>query len=227
MRFADIALNKFVGGCEGIYSRSVMTYNTHGHLHLVEDVRKCKDDLESFSAFPYESNMTKFRKLCRSPNKPLQQIAKRLAEEAHKVRVTEIKKPAFHAYHLRHRNDETGTKHFDSIKTLEFKLTTKSPNNCVKVNDDICIISDIIHTNDQYFVKLRKYEKKDELYNVGISSIDVGIYLCSSLQAEFETVSIQDVSKKCFHALLPRSDINYSVCESVSADNDQYVIVEM
>lgn len=229
LRFAEIALmTRYVEGSESIYSETFMSYNTHGLLHLVEDVREAKDDLDSFSAFPYENNMMKFRRLCRTPHKPLQQIAKRLAEEAnHRKTTVNLTVPGIRAYNLHHRNDETGTKHFNDIKTSEFMLSTKSPNNCVIVNDDVCIIGDIILQNDAYWLLLCKYNNKNEFYNVGISSIDVGIYLCSNLQAEYNTVSIHDVTKKCFRALLPQTHVNYDICNYVTADDDQYVVVEM
>lgn len=36
--------------------------------------------LDSFSAFPYENNMSNFRKYCRKTNFPLQQFSNRMAE---------------------------------------------------------------------------------------------------------------------------------------------------
>jgi len=51
--------------------------------HLTNDVRRL-GPLNSFSAFPYENNM--FRKFCRKPGLPLQQISNRIAEmEAHEI----------------------------------------------------------------------------------------------------------------------------------------------
>lgn len=227
LRFAEIALSRYVDNCETIYSKSFMSYNTHGLLHLVEDVRECEDDLDSFSAFPYENNMMTFRKLCRSPHKPLQQIAKRLAEQTYRADLISCNTlPRYHAYNLRLRNDETGSKHFDTIKTPDLLLSTKSPNNCIKVNNEICIISDIVLRNNEYFLDLCKYRNVGEFYNVGISSLDVGIYLCSNLQTEFDIVIIHDVSKKCFLAPLSHTDINYEVCDFVPVD-EQYVAVEM
>lgn len=228
LRFADIALNKYVGGCESIYSKSIMSYNSHGLLHLVEDVRTAEDDLDSFSAFPYESNMMLFRQLCRSPNKPLQQIAKRLAEKSYYQKTAPTDDlTGIRTSHLRHRNDESGTKYFDNIKTSEFSLSTKSPNNCVKVNNDVFIIGDIILQNDVYSLQLYKYGRIEEFYNVGISSIDVGIFLCSNLQTEFTTVRLDDVTKKCFCQPLPKTDVTYEICDNIFADCDQYVVVEM
>ncbi|EFN87335.1 hypothetical protein EAI_08038, partial [Harpegnathos saltator] len=79
LKFADLALKKFVDRCESLYGATFNSYNIHGLLHLTDDVRQL-DSLDSFSAFPYENNMTFFRKYCRKPNLPLQQIFKRMAE---------------------------------------------------------------------------------------------------------------------------------------------------
>lgn len=56
-----------------------ISYNIHGLSHLAKDVLE-HGPLDSFSAFPYENNMTFFREACRKPHKHLQQIVKRCAE---------------------------------------------------------------------------------------------------------------------------------------------------
>lgn len=57
-----------------------LSYNVHGLLHLVQDVKRF-GSLDNFSAFPYENNMTFYRKTCRKPNQQLQQIARRKSEK--------------------------------------------------------------------------------------------------------------------------------------------------
>lgn len=64
--FADCALQKFVSRSENFYGPTFCSYNVHGLTHLTNDVRQL-GPLDSFSAFPYENNMTIFRKFCRKP----------------------------------------------------------------------------------------------------------------------------------------------------------------
>lgn len=79
LRFAELALRKFVLRCEDLYGPNFNSYNVHGLLHLTDDVRRF-GNLDSFSAFPYENNMSIFRKYCRKPGLPLQQFFNRISE---------------------------------------------------------------------------------------------------------------------------------------------------
>ncbi|XP_025158395.1 uncharacterized protein LOC109504667 [Harpegnathos saltator] len=79
LNFAEVALQKFVERCENMYGSTFNSYNIHGLLHIANDVRQL-GPLDSFFAFPYENNMTIFRKCCRKPDLPLQQISNRMAE---------------------------------------------------------------------------------------------------------------------------------------------------
>ncbi|XP_070169777.1 uncharacterized protein [Polyergus mexicanus] len=79
LRFAELALQKFVQRSKNLYGSTFNSYNVHGLLHLTNDVRHL-GKLDSFSAFPYENNMTIFRKYCRKPGLSLQQFFNRMAE---------------------------------------------------------------------------------------------------------------------------------------------------
>lgn len=70
LRFAELALQKFVLHCEILYGPTFHTYNVQGLLHLIDDVKRF-GSLDLFSAFCYENNMAIFRKYCRKPNQPL------------------------------------------------------------------------------------------------------------------------------------------------------------
>lgn len=59
LRFAELALQKFVSRGPDLYDPTFNSYNVHGLLHLTDGVR-CFGSLDSFSAFPYESNMSIF-----------------------------------------------------------------------------------------------------------------------------------------------------------------------
>ncbi|XP_076664960.1 uncharacterized protein LOC143367220 [Andrena cerasifolii] len=61
LRFAESALEKFVLRNEELYGPTFNSFNVHGLLHLTNDVR-CLGNLDSCSAFPYENNMSIFKK---------------------------------------------------------------------------------------------------------------------------------------------------------------------
>ncbi|XP_032457922.1 uncharacterized protein LOC103316011 isoform X2 [Nasonia vitripennis] len=77
--FAENCIKLFVQTASDVYGIEFLSYNIHTSLHLADDVRAF-GVLDSFSAFPYESNMSYCRKLCRKPSQYLQQIANRRAE---------------------------------------------------------------------------------------------------------------------------------------------------
>lgn len=54
-------------------------YNIHILCHLSDEVEK-HGLLDLFSAFPFENYLGKIKKVVKSPNKPLQQIIRRIKE---------------------------------------------------------------------------------------------------------------------------------------------------
>ncbi|XP_032689091.1 uncharacterized protein LOC116852650 [Odontomachus brunneus] len=78
--FAHLVLRTYVEKCEAIYGMAFFSYNIHGLLHVVGDAKRF-GSFDAYSAFPYENNMLIFRKYCRKPDLPLQQIANRRVEK--------------------------------------------------------------------------------------------------------------------------------------------------
>ncbi|XP_071582168.1 uncharacterized protein [Temnothorax nylanderi] len=77
--YCQAALKSYVNMCEELYGEQFLSYNVHGLLHVVGDVRRL-GPLDSYSAFCYENNMPEFRKFIRKPHLALQQFYKRMCE---------------------------------------------------------------------------------------------------------------------------------------------------
>ncbi|XP_026673600.1 uncharacterized protein LOC113464963, partial [Ceratina calcarata] len=60
LEFAEMSLKVYVECCQHIYGDTFLTYNIHGLLHVVSDVRTL-GNLDNYSAFPYENNLMFFR----------------------------------------------------------------------------------------------------------------------------------------------------------------------
>lgn len=69
----------FIKHSKAIYGLEFLVYNVHMLCHISEDTRAF-GALDDFSAFPFENYLGALKNLVRSPNKPLQQIFKRLLE---------------------------------------------------------------------------------------------------------------------------------------------------
>lgn len=80
LNLSERLLKEFVIDFEHLYVRQFVSYNVHNLLHIVDEVRRF-GRLDLFSAFRFENFIGKIKKLVKSGNKPLEQIARRLAEK--------------------------------------------------------------------------------------------------------------------------------------------------
>ncbi|KYQ53881.1 hypothetical protein ALC60_05490 [Trachymyrmex zeteki] len=62
------------------YGRHIQSINFHNLIHIADDVTYMRCSLTSFSAFPFENFLMTLKKLVRTPNNPLCQVANRLRE---------------------------------------------------------------------------------------------------------------------------------------------------
>lgn len=79
LKIAEKLLDEFVKLFAEIYGSGSVTYNVHSLSHLVADVRYF-GEIDTFSAFPFESKLGKIKSYIRGGNKPLQQVARRIVE---------------------------------------------------------------------------------------------------------------------------------------------------
>jgi len=75
--YAEKLLLYFVIEFKNIYGKEFMSFNIHGLLHLANDSLN-HGNLDDFSTFPFENALGHLKKMLRSPNKPLQQVARKL-----------------------------------------------------------------------------------------------------------------------------------------------------
>ena len=76
LEFVRKLLAKTVEQYAALSGVSEVTFNMHNILHLCDEV-KAHGNLDSFSAFPFESYMQKLRAFVRSGNLPAAQIHRR------------------------------------------------------------------------------------------------------------------------------------------------------
>lgn len=80
-----------------MYGEHHMNSNVHNLAHIVDEVERF-GELESFSAYPFENQLGKIKRLLRNGYRPLAQIAKRMTEDlrctmdANEIRRTEKKR---------------------------------------------------------------------------------------------------------------------------------------
>lgn len=78
--FADSLMEHFVINCMKTYGLGFVSLNVHSLLHIGDFVRRY-ENLDNFSAFPFENYMQQFKKKLRKRSQALQQIVKRILEK--------------------------------------------------------------------------------------------------------------------------------------------------
>lgn len=197
LTFAELALQKFVFRADNLYGRTFNSYNVHGLLHLTDDVRRF-GNLDSYSAFPYENNMSIFRKYCRKPSLPLQQFFNRMREIQIHGTNNNRKVDASIRVFMPYNNGSN----FPQYRKIQFNKILLSidlrDNCCILHNGSVCIVFDIIVRNSSYLLQVRKFLEVENFYDIGIPSSSVEVYKCGNLCSNLVYVNVEEVKAKCY-----------------------------
>lgn len=79
LHIAESLFNDFIDGYIEIYGKDTISSNVHNLCHVVDDIKRF-GELMVLNAYPFENQLYSIKKLLRSGNLPLSQIAKRLEE---------------------------------------------------------------------------------------------------------------------------------------------------
>ena len=165
-----------------MYGEEFLVYNVHSLVHLATDVGGY-GTLDACSAFAFENHMQHLKRLIRSGNNPIVQIAKRLGESSAE------KLP----------NKQSGT-----------DISIKKPNNRFILNNSLCCevvetSNDLDEDGNQMYVS-RVYAKPDALF-----SCLVGTYRVNLRQATMKLVYSQCLENKAIMIDLDPNKIIFMV----------------
>lgn len=77
---------------------------------------------------------------------------------------------------------------------------------CLLRDSEICFIKNIIQTGRHVSLILRQFRSTTEIYNVGVTSDFVKVYLCRNLQHTLKSVPLPDVKREMY--MMPKlSDV--------------------
>ncbi|GBO16568.1 hypothetical protein AVEN_250828-1 [Araneus ventricosus] len=207
LSFAKELLLKFVKKSKCIYGSDFIVYNVHNLIHLGDDVEKF-GPLDSFSTFSFENYLGQLKKLLRTPNKPLQQICRRIFEiQQNSTRINVIP-PDFQVVGSSIHKEGTA-----SLEPLQFKVAKKEGfiiklsenNNCVMLRDGkIIIVSNISLCDKIILIKGRRFKSKTDFYSKPCCSSMLSTFYVTNLSLNFKSYPISDVKEKGI--LLPYQD---------------------
>ncbi|CAG7716895.1 unnamed protein product [Allacma fusca] len=190
LQYSRSLLKYFVERFIQLYGEQYSTYNVHSLIHLCDDASNF-GVLDSFSAFRFESKLGSIKRLIKNPNFPLQQVHRRLSEEASK-----IQSPTQSRKQIEWAGIEFSGINSDQYKNIYFgNFEIKC-----KAGDDFCVLAD-----GSIFRALTVAKNdSDELILVGkkyLSRATLGILITMSnqfLMAMFKKTKEVEVVPKCW-----------------------------
>lgn len=211
LSFARELLLYFVKKGQCLYGSEFLVYNVHNLIHLCDDVETF-GPLDSFSSFPFENYLGQLKRLLRTPNKPLEQICRRLLEisqqknnNAGEIKDFQVVKTSQH--------EEGPTASLDG---LQFKIAKKSgfiircdndnsSDNCVLLeNETVMYVSNLILSGSKLMFVGRKFKLKTNFYTQPCSSSILNIFFVSKLSSNYATFPVSYIKEKGI--LLPYQD---------------------
>lgn len=201
--FCQHTMETYVRMCEILYGQPFLSYNVHGLLHIVDDVRVL-GPLETFSAFCYENNMPQFQKYLRKPHLSLQQFCKRLFELSDFAHTPindeiEIQPSKIHGDGPLHDHIPHNCRQYKKIVIGKSTMATNLRDSCfISKNGKICLIENIVQVEEDIIFIVKYFQRVEKLYDVGLTSQSVGVFHCSNLSMEKDLVLLNDIKTKCY-----------------------------
>lgn len=171
--YAQSLLEWFVTNYKELYGIEYITHNVHNLVHLANDVKQfgC---LDKFSAFKFESFMSRLKRKVKNSGRPLQQVVNRVMEE----NAQPIKSSYPKSYPIVHRS-----KNLPTIETVEypgFSISIKKNENCCLLDDQSIFLIDFI------------FKKNKIIYMKGVRVITTTSLFFSPCDSKKLNISIID-----------------------------------
>ncbi|KAJ8018126.1 hypothetical protein HOLleu_44057 [Holothuria leucospilota] len=197
--YANQLLILFVKHFAELYGKDQLVYNVHGLTHLAADAKRY-GPLDNVSAFPFENFLGKLKKMVRKPSNPLQQIVRRLSEMQDDRSDQEHERQIWKS----HNNGPLlrgfeNSQQYSYLKLKGFTIGITQADNCVLINDDICLVQNILMKNSGNYVVYQKFNKKESFFEYPIDSKSLNIFQVSRFCCELCVAHASAISQKYVH----------------------------
>lgn len=174
-----------------LYGNQHISYNVHGVIHLAADSLR-HGTLDSFSAFKFENHLQKIKKLVRSPNRPLEQVHKRLIEQERASIPSQNNK----IFGLKGGNPETGQ--YTKYYTASYILKKSIADNCILFNDGSIGLIECFEKTSGIIVVYKKFSQKQSLFVKPCDSALLDIFYVNELKPELYKSPVSSILTKFY-----------------------------
>lgn len=219
--YAQELLQYFVSSFALLYGTYNISYNVHGLIHLVQDVKKF-GPLDCFSSFKYENYLQMLKKLLKKHDKPLEQVIRRYIE--HEQNNSNKEKTSLNITSSGFKIDSTSTHvngpliegccnpQYKKIKSLTatVRIDTLADNCCGLTDGSIVEIKNIAYHKKRNINIIigNQFCQKEDLYNIPCASSLIGIFKVHEL-SELKIWPIESIKIK--YVKLPLDNSNFAV----------------
>lgn len=184
--YAGELLRCFVSEFCELYGNHNASFNIHCLIHLASDVQR-HGELDSFSAFPFESHMQVLKKQLRKHGKPLEQLCNRMVE----ARSKKHRQPSDGGKPVELSRQHCGglllpeccPPEYQTLKCRNFTIALKERDNCFMQDGHIVIARNIAHmrgSNEPCIIG-QEFLVKEDLYTAPFESSRLGIFIVARL----------------------------------------------
>lgn len=178
VEYARQLLICFVQKSAALYGNAFVVYNVHSLIHVVDDVVNHSCTLNDISAFPFENYLHSLKKLVRSPNNPVAQIAKRLTETDYSGIIVEREVPELPA------------------------LRTQDKDNCyLLTNGNVCFLREV-NGDNSFEADILHRSHLQNWFRLPCESSKISIFSISNTylkRLKRKIVTVQELSSKLLH----------------------------
>lgn len=206
INIAGNMIESFLDLFKTIYGVEHFSSNLHNLIHLVDEVRRF-GVLGKFNAYSFENKLQKIKKLFRSGNLPLIQIARRLMEKDKKgnekpielsktVQCCKIAKYNCEAF----KKDGTDYTVYEELKTNGFRIGKSKNNKWVLTRhcEIVCIHYIVLYSNKRCFIYGQAIAEKKPYFEIPFDSSALFIYGAKYNLQPKKIYPIEEVACKMF-----------------------------
>ena len=192
----------FVRSFSSLYGRQHCSHNLHNLIHLHADVENF-DTLENISAFKYESQLGKLKKLIRSPRLPLVQILRRFSEQQCISHCLQTKKSHILTKKSRKNctHNHVGSILYEKCESQHFSIDiSRTADRFIRIGDQICQVDCIsqLNTTEEVIIFVRQLGTQKPYFSTPCPSNNIGIYtfLLDQFSQEVVQYNWQEIGTK-------------------------------